>query len=142
MKNATIARAKDAYSSDFYGMTSRDCDSCDLVFTPSDFVAIDGAVITCLACYMDSAKLSAKEFSKTLKTLIGCESCGYSRHSFALQYDHTNHAEKYRTKSGKLIHPSDLFRTCSSAVFSMEVSKCVIRCANCHAEKTARERGL
>ena len=142
MKEATLARAKDVYSNDVYSMLTKSCAKCDYDFSNSDFIAVDGSMIFCLNCYMVENKLTAKDFSKTLKTLIGCESCGYSRHSFALQYDHTNHAEKYRTKSGKIIHPSDLFRTCSNFIFSAEVAKCVIRCANCHAEKTARERGL
>ena len=140
MKEATITRAKEVYST--LSLSDKLCAKCDTEFSSVDFVAVDGALVVCLNCYMLEMNLSAKEFSKSLKTLIGCESCGYARHSFALQYDHTNHATKYRTKSGKIIHPSDLFRTCSVAVFVAEVAKCVIRCANCHAEKTARERGF
>ena len=142
MKNATITRAKNAYSSDFYGFANKSCANCDTEFSPASFVAVEGAVIFCLNCYMSEFSLTPKNFSKVLKVFIGCETCGFSSSAFALQYDHTNHAEKYRTKSGKIIHPSDLFRTCSVAVFVAEVAKCVIRCANCHAIKTARERGL
>jgi hypothetical protein len=142
MKNATITRAKSAFASDFYNMLTKSCANCDTEFLSSDFVAIDDAKIFCVSCFMISAKISPKDFSKILKSQVGCEICGFSASAFALQYDHTNHAEKYRTKSGKIVEPSDLFRTCSVSVFVAEISKCVIRCANCHAIKTARERGL
>lgn len=140
--NYSLARAKDVYSNDVYGFASKSCGNCDLDFTPVSFVAVDGAKIICLTCYMTEFSLTPRNFSKVLKVFIGCENCGFSSSAHALQYDHTNHAEKYRTKSGKIIHPSDLFRTCSVSVFVAEVAKCVIRCANCHAIKTARERGL
>lgn len=142
MKNATLARAKDVFSNDVYSMLTKSCANCDYEFSSSSFVAVDGAIFFCLTCYMEKFALTPKNFSKVLKVFIGCENCGFSSSAHALQYDHTNHAEKYRTKSGKIIHPSDLFRTCSVAVFVAEVAKCVIRCANCHAVKTARERGL
>ena len=140
--NAEITRAQNAYSSDFYNMLTKSCANCDADFSPVDFVAIDGATISCLSCFITLNNYKVRDFSKVLKVSVGCEICGYSRHSFALQYDHTNHATKYRTKSGKIVEPSDLFYTCSISVFVAEVSKCVIRCANCHAEKTAKERGL
>jgi hypothetical protein len=142
MKEATITRAKSAYASDFYNMLTKSCANCDTDLSPADFVAIDNASIFCLSCFMTSAKISPKDFSKILKSAIGCEICGFSKSAFALQYDHTDHATKYRTKSGKIVEPSDLFRTCSVSVFIAEISKCVIRCANCHAIKTAKERGL
>lgn len=142
MKNAKIGRASDVFSNDVYDFNSKSCAKCDFDFSNSDFVAVDDAKIFCLTCYMSEFSLTPRNFSKVLKVFIGCENCGFSSSAHALQYDHTNHAEKYRTKSGKIIHPSDLFRTCSVAVFVAEVAKCVIRCANCHAVKTARERGL
>lgn len=145
MKNATITRAENYFTNDPYNYTLKFCANCDADYSASDFVASydeESFKTYCLACFMVGNKLNTRDFSKSLKVLVGCESCGYSRNSFALQYDHTNHAEKYRTKSGKIIHPSDLFRTCSISIFVAEVAKCAIRCANCHAEKTAKERGL
>jgi hypothetical protein len=114
------------------------CDNCQNVILVSDFVAGN----SCLACYMVENNFTPRQFSKLLKVSLGCESCGFSSSAFALQFDHTDHATKYRTKSGKIVEPSDLFRTCSVFVFVAEVAKCVIRCANCHAIKTAKERGL
>lgn len=144
MKEATLARARQAFSNDFYNSLDKACANCDTDLIPNDVVAINGASVICLSCYLTAtANLrEIRSFSKFLKVAIGCEACGYARHAFALQYDHINASEKYRTKSGKLVHPSDLFATCSAFVFVAEVAKCVIRCANCHAEKTAKERGL
>ena len=139
---ATLARASKVYSSDFYLMLDKSCANCDKDLSPADFVAIDGAKVFCLNCFMVENNLTPKQFSKVLKSVIGCENCGFSKSAFALQYDHINHATKYTTKSGKKINPSDLFYSCAVAVFVAEVAKCVIRCANCHAIKTAKERGL
>ena len=139
---ATLARASQAFSSDFYSMINKACANCDKDLSPADFVAIDGAKVFCLKCFMVENNLTPKQFSKVLKSVIGCENCGFSKSAFALQYDHIDHATKYKTKSGKKINPSDLFYSCAVAVFVAEVAKCVIRCANCHAIKTAKERGL
>ena len=142
MKEATLTRAKNAYSAS--SLSDKLCANCDTEFSPNDVVAIDGALIVCLNCYMTAtANLhNVRTFSKFLKISIGCEDCGFASHAFALQFDHIDPATKYRTKSGKLVNPSDLFVTCSAWVFIAEVAKCVIRCANCHAIKTAKERGL
>lgn len=139
---ATLARASKVYSSDFYLMLDKSCANCDYDFSSADYVAIDGSKIICLNCFMLENNLTPRDFSKVLKSAIGCENCGFSKSAFALQYDHTDHATKYKTKSGKRISPSDLFYACSVAVFVAEIAKCVIRCANCHAIKTAKERGL
>ena len=129
---ATLARAKE----------NKSCANCDKDLSPADFVAIDGAKVFCLNCFMVENNLTPKQFSKVLKSVIGCENCGFSKSAFALQFDHIDHSTKYKTKSGKKINPSDLFYSCAVAVFVAEVAKCVIRCANCHAIKTAKERGL
>ena len=129
---ATLARAKE----------NKSCANCAKDLFPADFVAIDGAKVFCLNCFMSENNLTPKQFSKVLKSVIGCENCGFSKSAFALQFDHIDHSTKYKTKSGKKINPSDLFYSCAVAVFVAEVAKCVIRCANCHAIKTAKERGL
>jgi hypothetical protein len=98
------------------------------------------ATILCLVCYGEELGANSAQVAQQLKTEIGCEVCGYALEQFALQFDHLNPATKYRTKSGKIIHPSDLFRSCSLAVMNTEVNHCQILCANHHAEKTARDR--
>jgi hypothetical protein len=126
--NAKITRAQNLTS----------CANCSAILSASDFVADT----ICLNCFMVENNLTPRDFSKVLKSAIGCENCGFSKSAFALQFDHIDHATKYKTKSGKKINPSDLFYSCAVAVFVAEVAKCVIRCANCHAIKTAKERGL
>jgi hypothetical protein len=129
-----------------YGLTDYSCHVCDHYFSPIEFaIDSDGISLTCLSCYMLENKISPRQFARVLKIAIGCEvaSClGYPKNSFALQFDHISPATKYRTKSGKILEPSDLFYSCGIATFCAEIVKCVISCANCHAIKTAKERGL
>ena len=40
----------------------------------------------------------------------GCEVCGYRKHPSALTFDHINPEEKYRTKTGNVVHISDMVK--------------------------------
>jgi len=81
-------------------------------------------------------KTPAQEYATQYKLDNGCEICGYKDSAYALQFDHLDPSTKYRTKSGKIRHPSDLFRTCSLEVAKAEIAKCRVVCANCHAVYT------
>lgn len=127
------------------------CGSCDSEIVGREFIVYGRSKksFTCLVCYMNANGLTPKNFYKTLKVSVGCELlnknndiCGFNEESFALEFDHIDSSKKYRTKSGKLVEPSDLFRTCSVAVFCVEIINCDIACSNHHKIKTARERGL
>lgn len=65
------------------------------------------------------------------KASRGCIDCGYSKHSSALQLDHTG----VKTRE---------IADCRSSIRGLqeEISKgkCVVRCANCHSIKTWAER--
>jgi hypothetical protein len=98
--------------------------------------------IVCLVCYGEELGANSAQVATKAKLSVGCEVCGYAYEQEALQYDHINPTTKYRTKSGKVIHPSDLFRNCSLRVMNSELTKCQILCATHHAEKSARDRRL
>lgn len=62
-----------------------------------------------------------------LKTLQGCAVCGYTRSSWALAYHHTG--------SNKSASVSRLVRDGRSwERIVLEIQKCELLCANCHAE--------
>ncbi len=67
-----------------------------------------------------------------IKLKSGCVDCGYDKHPQALQFDHVR-GEKSFSISNSLTRSLD--------VLLAEVAKCEVRCANCHAIKTAERRG-
>jgi hypothetical protein len=83
-------------------------------------------------------KTRHKTITDAIKLSTGCEICGYKKHPAALTFDHTNPENKYRTKSGKKVHLSDMIkgnRYCLDTILK-EVEKCRILCFNCHMEHT------
>lgn len=68
-----------------------------------------------------------------IKTANGCVDCGYAKHAQALQFDHIS--------SNKKAAVSNLIRSDYAwTTILIEISKCEIRCANCHAIMTASRR--
>jgi hypothetical protein len=78
------------------------------------------------------------EIIRAWKLAIGCELCGYDASPYALQFDHIDPSTKYRTKSGKLVHISDMAKGNRYGLQTVmnEVQKCRVLCANCHAHYT------
>lgn len=81
---------------------------------------------------------------RELKLRQGCALCGYNKSSFALQFAHINPETKYRNRNGKVVEPSDMIKgkyrsRYSAATVYAEIEKCIILCANCHAELTHAE---
>ena len=68
-----------------------------------------------------------------IKTANGCVDCGYAKHAQALQFDHISSTQKAAVSN--LIRSDYAWTT-----ILMEISKCEIRCANCHAIMTASRR--
>jgi hypothetical protein len=64
------------------------------------------------------------------KLMMGCLDCGYREHPFALQFDHRENKE-FGIGARANLSPAKLWA---------EMQKCDIRCANCHASKTAERR--
>jgi hypothetical protein len=78
---------------------------------------------------------------RELKLRQGCALCGYNKSSFALQFAHIDPSTKYRDRYGKVVEPSDMIKgkhrsRYSPATVYAEIEKCIILCANCHAEHT------
>jgi len=73
--------------------------------------------------------------------MAGCEICGYRTHPAALTFDHIEPANKYRTRTGNLVHLSDMIKGNRYALNTVlaEISKCRILCFNCHMEATYNE---
>ena len=73
-----------------------------------------------------------------IKMKDGCEICGYNKHPAALSFDHTTPLNKYRTKSGKTVHVSDMVKggRYGWETIQAEMNKCRILCMNCHMEIT------
>ena len=70
--------------------------------------------------------------AQIIKVSRGCADCGYSAHAQALQFDHLG---------DKFMNVSDMIRSDYGwETIKEEMSKCVIRCANCHAVVTATRR--
>jgi hypothetical protein len=60
-----------------------------------------------------------------------CADCGLVD-PIVMEFDHV--------RGTKLFHVSTLVRDCAAlAVLKAEIAKCVVRCANCHRRRTAKE---
>jgi hypothetical protein len=85
----------------------------------------------------------ALALSESVRTASGCADCGTREPVAALAFDHTDPATKYRTASGKAVHPADMVKASGDGTtryalrtIIAEWAKCQVRCANCHALRT------
>ena len=70
----------------------------------------------------------------------GCADCGYNKCAFALHFDHIDPSTKTK-ELGWVDDRSKLKTVTKLANYIKHVETyCVVRCANCHAERTAREK--
>lgn len=69
--------------------------------------------------------------ARARKILLGCKDCGYSKFAEALQFDHRPDEVKVHNVAG---WPYDV------ASMLVEMDKCDVVCANCHAVRTALRR--
>jgi len=81
--------------------------------------------------------------SENVRAASGCADCGTREPVAALAFDHIDPATKYRTASGKAVHPADMVKASGDGstryalrTIIAEWAKCEVRCANCHALKT------
>lgn len=81
-------------------------------------------------------KRAAKwRLAQLIKLGKGCIDCGYAEHAVALQFDHTG--------DDKRMNVSDMIRSDYSwETIKVEIDKCEVRCANCHAVMTKKRKGL
>ena len=64
------------------------------------------------------------------------ELCGLNGSPYALEFDHIEPSEKYRTASGKKLSPAEMVKDYSLQTVLSEIAKCRVLCANCHAVHT------
>jgi transposase len=86
----------------------------------------------CKRCRIDAVTTRRRRVKETLVREAGgaCRLCGYSRYAGALQFHHVDPTNKAFALSGR-----GLARSLAKA--REEVVKCVLLCANCHAEVEA-----
>ena len=95
-------------------------------------------IAACRARYLGTREQRVQRLARNLidlralKLLRGCEDCGYDENADALQFDHARGNKKYTMSSLAMILGAPTFVT--------ELAKCDVRCANCHAIKTAQRR--
>lgn len=77
---------------------------------------------------------SRRAYVNKYKIDKGCTDCGYNAHPSALQFDHVT-GEKLDTVS------SMVSKRRPWEELLLEIEKCVVRCANCHAIKTSEQLG-
>ena len=103
--------------------------------------------LTALALISRPTATEARDMIDTYKVNAGCIDCGFTGTPAALHFDHRDPSTKYRTVTGRAVHPADMikagrdgFPRYSWATILGEISKCDVRCANCHAARTTRQR--
>lgn len=76
--------------------------------------------------------LSKRQWLAAIKLERGCVDCGFKSHAEALQFDHLpQHEKKFNIGHRWGKNKKELLA---------EIAKCEVRCANCHAIKTALRR--
>jgi DNA-binding transcriptional ArsR family regulator len=93
---------------------------------------VDGRGLRCCKCRSEAVAARRRKVKATLVDEAGgaCGLCGYDRHVGALQFHHVDRA----TKDFSIAHRG-VGRSLDRA--RSEVAKCVLLCANCHAEVEA-----
>jgi hypothetical protein len=119
-------------------MQTRRCSKCVQERPISRFQHISrakGWASWCMDCNnaarMERWRRQADEVSK-VKVERGCIDCGYNEHPAALHFDHRPGTVKLGDVARMTNGRRDLLWA--------EIEKCDVRCANCHAVKTAERR--
>ena len=93
------------------------------------FVVTSDGYSRCQKCGAEQVKTFRQRLKSKLVKLFGgkCQACGYNRHNRALQFHHVDPSQKKFAVAGNGCPQS--FRSSLE-----EAIKCVLVCANCHAE--------
>jgi len=97
---------------------------------PSNFYK--GQKISCKKCHSRATAQRAKNIKLQGVEYLGgeCTKCGYSKYVGALQFHHIDPTQKDLKKFNKFVN---------FEVLKEELDKCILLCANCHAEEHALE---
>jgi 5-methylcytosine-specific restriction endonuclease McrA len=98
----------------------------------TEFVLEGRGYYRCKICRMLAVAKRRKKALAILKAEFGgkCAICGYSKYNGALQFHHLNPEDKK-------FAPSDSGETKALDKLREEARKCILLCANCHAEVEA-----
>ena len=93
-----------------------------------------GQKICCKKCHVKVTHQAQKDTKRRAIEYKGgcCEHCGYDKYTGALQFHHLDPTQKDIKQFSK---------TKNFEAFKKEVDKCILLCANCHAEEHARLGG-
>ena len=97
-----------------------------------------GLQSTCKPCSLarlQQHRQEMREYLNQKKLSSGCSICGYNKCAFALHFDHINPLTKDNKGNSRAVEVS-----WSKERIDKELTKCVILCANCHAEKTFQKQ--
>ena len=75
---------------------------------------------------------SQRHFLAGYKVYMGCMDCGYANNPVALDLDHVSGEKKF-----SCAQPGDITWEC----LLQELSKCIVRCSNCHRIRTWNKQG-
>jgi hypothetical protein len=81
--------------------------------------------------YSNGQRCELRGWLAAYKLERGCADCGYAEHAAALQLDH---------EGPKAAAISQLRTSVARMLAEIRSGQCVVRCANCHAVKTWREK--
>lgn len=92
-----------------------------------------GQKIHCKQCHIKAGHQSQKDMRLTAIEYKGgcCSHCGYNKYAGALQFHHIDPTLK---------DPVAFSKKKNFEVFKKEIDKCILLCANCHAEEHDRIR--
>ena len=77
---------------------------------------------------VDKNKKEYRNNFRKYKLSIGCQECGYDKCASALHFHHINSSEK------KFAISKGVARSVNEIKMKEELDKCILLCANCHAE--------
>lgn len=88
--------------------------------------------------------MNSKDLLIHEKLIRGCENKDCQWHGpylvEMLHFHHVDPGTKYRTKSGRAEQISDMVHRYSKTRLIEEIRKCIVLCANCHAQENERVR--
>lgn len=109
--------------------TSKKCPSCKLEKPFNQFYVSKGKMIYCKKCQTEKCTHRKRTFKKLCLEYKGnsCVKCGYNKCAQALHFHHLNPLEKH-------FHISSQKSYILTDKVKLELDKCILLCANCHAE--------
>jgi len=115
----------------FEVISTRTCNTCNVDLSLDNYYRNENRCKKCQRVVDDARREKSRKFVFYYYATHPCVDCGESDPT-VLQLDHVR-GEKYQNVS-VMVGGRTTIKT-----IKQEMEKCVVRCANCHAKKTARE---